>query len=169
MTHPCSKERSRRGDMSSRHSTAARWILGATICIAAAASAGHVAAAPITGRFLVGQETARDTRTGLVWQRAYGASANWNAAAAYCSQLTADGSQGFRLPTVGELAGLIDPDATSAPTLVEPSLFPTATNLDYWTSTASASTSGSHWSVSLNSGITSISADATSLYVRCVR
>lgn len=90
------------------------------------------AAAP-TGRFVVSAQTVRDTRTGLVWQRAEGTTGMTYAdAVAFCGGLTLDGQSGWRLPRYKELMTLVDPREAL---FLDPTAFPATTTSNYWTST----------------------------------
>lgn len=77
----------------------------------------------------------------------------WPDAAAYCSQLTAQNTGGWRLPTAGELAGYAQAGIEVGAGAV-------------WTSDASGS---GHLYISLNSktGLTYEAADTSYFYVRC--
>lgn len=91
-------------------------VLGAVLAGAAIAvglvPASSRAAYP-AGRFTVATLTARDTTTGLMWQRGFqpaqfgGLGAN--SATGYCEALTLDGYSDWRLPSAKELLTLFDP------------------------------------------------------------
>jgi hypothetical protein len=69
---------------------------------------------PATTRFIVLSNFASvavlDRETGLVWERGPGPiSLNWVDASSHCVGLSLGGRKGWRLPTVQDLASLIDP------------------------------------------------------------
>src|SRR5205807_1369275 len=57
-----------------------------------------------------------DRETGLVWEQSPANSHTWQNARYQCTNLTTGGRKGWRLPSVHELASLIDPNQSS-PTL----------------------------------------------------
>lgn len=148
-----------------------------TICsagIAALAVAAWVpaptAAAPRcypTSRFVVlSGGLVRDTLTQLVWQRQASKKVmDWEAAKAYCA------SSGFRLPTVKELASLIDTTVTSGPT-IDQTAFPATPTFHFWTSSRFAgndSVSRYAWYVDFNYGYWNFDVIGPYYQVRCVR
>lgn len=53
-----------------------------------------------------------DPATGLMWTKMdNGSDVDWNQATAYCANLQLAGYSGWRLPTIGELQGIYDPNA----------------------------------------------------------
>lgn len=77
-----------------------------------ARGAGGVA--PV-GQYVLGTQTALDTKTGLRWQRVSSAAVAWATALQSCSAITLDGETGYRLPTVRELESIYDVRATTGP------------------------------------------------------
>ena len=75
---------------------------------------------PASTRFIVlsnfGNQAVLDRETGLVWQRALGATVI-AALDTFCSKATTGGRAGWRAPTIAELGTLFDPLATSVPPL----------------------------------------------------
>ncbi len=69
------------------------------------------------GRFelVLDGEAVLDYESGLVWQRTcdYSTARNWYAAQLYCYDLEIGGRKGWRLPTIDELATLVDPTQTN--------------------------------------------------------
>jgi Protein of unknown function (DUF1566) len=79
---------------------------------------------PASTRFIVlsnmASDAVLDRETGLVWQRAPEFRPNgafWGLGSGTCMAQRIGGRSGWRLPTVQELASLIDPTATSGPPL----------------------------------------------------
>jgi hypothetical protein len=93
-----------------------------------------------------------DKETGLVWEKAPDATPQtWADAVGYCFNKAVGGRKGWRLPTIEELASLVDP---SAGILSLPDGHP-FTNVQltwYWSSTTRASETGKAWLVILGGG-----------------
>ena len=95
----------------------------------------------IGGRFelVLENEAVLDHETGLVWQRTsdYLSARDWYSAQKYCYKLEIGGRKGWRLPTIDELATLVDSTQTN-PSLPTGHLFVgTDAQLQsiYWSST----------------------------------
>ncbi|HKA41023.1 MAG TPA: DUF1566 domain-containing protein [Burkholderiales bacterium] len=58
-------------------------------------------------------EAVLDRETGLVWQRSPVGHGRWNVASSQCLLAKTGGRVGWRLPTVNELASLLDPSVTT--------------------------------------------------------
>ncbi len=87
-----------------------------------------------------GNSYVTDALTGLAWQTPAPSSMSavtWDQANAYCNGLTWGGLQGYRLPTMVELASLTRYDLP--PVSLDPNAFPGAVGGDFWTSTAATS------------------------------
>ncbi len=82
-------------------------------------------------RYQVSAETVLDVETGLTWQRvADSGTYDLADATTYCSTLALDGG-GWRVPAVGELESLVNPEL--AP-VIDPIAFPSAPSSAFWTS-----------------------------------
>ncbi len=90
--------------------------------------------APV-GQYVLGTQTALDTKTGLRWQRVSSAGVQWQTALTTCSTIQLDGQTGYRLPTVRELESIYDMKTNTGP-LWDKTVFSAANQ------TISA---GSHW------------------------
>jgi hypothetical protein len=119
-------------------------------------------------QYEIGVSEVRDRYTGLVWQRddsrtTHPGLLSWADASAYCASL-ADGGA-WRLPSVGELATLVDETraSTTHPT-IDRGAFEQTERAGYWSQTASGQ---SHWTVGFGDGLTHVG-DA-SAFARCVR
>jgi len=113
-----------------------------------------------------------DRETGLVWEQEPSTSTfNWVVAPSHCYPLGVGGRKGWRLPTIEELASLVDTSNLS-PAL--PSGHPftlTSTQEDgfYWSATTDAFFTGNAWGVNLDvGGVGSISKESP-FHVWCVR
>ncbi|MFY9269268.1 MAG: DUF1566 domain-containing protein [Candidatus Manganitrophaceae bacterium] len=84
-------------------------------------------------------EAVLDKETGLVWERSPNTVKNWGDAIVHCRQKAIGGRKGWRLPTIEELASLVDP-TRSSPALPSghPFILPTPTG-EYWSSTMAPS------------------------------
>ena len=120
----------------------------------------------------------RDNNTGLVWEKAPDATTPgpaWGVAARYCANKNVGGTRGWRLPSLPELASLIDP-SLAAP-YVPASAFtiggnPGVQSAGYWSATTRLGVPTDAWFVNFNDGNVSNDnkADSTSPYhVWCVR
>jgi hypothetical protein len=113
-----------------------------------------------------------DMETGLVWERSpeY-PNEPWELAVRYCHILEVGGRKGWRLPTVEELASLVD-SSQSSPALPEGHPFyglhfaPADT---YWTQTRDVELNTSVWFVSLADGSVNAQTISGLRYVWCVR
>lgn len=109
-----------------------------------------------------------DKNSGLVWEQAPDATPLfWNLARLSCVNMSLGGTRGWRLPSVAELASLIDP---SLPTpFVPASVFTGVQSVGYWSVTSSAAFPGSAWSVSFHNGIVNEFSQTISHPAWCVR
>lgn len=90
-----------------------------------------------SGRYQVdtARGTVTDTKTKLTWQRVPAQSLTWMESKNYCEGLsTSIGGVGWRLPSVKELATLIDP-VQQTPPFVDVVAFPQTLPDYFWTST----------------------------------
>ncbi len=113
-------------------------------------------------------EAVFDRETGLVWQRdtADDTGCNWDAAQNVCYELEIGGRMGWRLPTIDELATLID-RTQSNPALPEGHFFTNVRGF-YWSSTDYVGVSGA-FRVELEQGIVHGCPATIDNYVRAVR
>ena len=96
-----------------------------------------------------------DKETSLVWERSPDATAttDWGAAVTHCYQLEVGDRKGWRLPTIEELASLIDM-ANSSPALPNGHPFNIVTPGFYWSATTCIATGCTNhaWRVGLHDG-----------------
>jgi hypothetical protein len=96
---------------------------------------------PANTRFVVlsnfNNQAVLDRETGLVWQRSPSLTfVAWSAISAACVNSAIGGRYGWRLPTVHELASLLDPAATTTPALPSGHPFNNLNFFDtFWTAT----------------------------------
>lgn len=112
-----------------------------------------------------------DRETGLVWERSpeY-PDEPWDLAVSLCHVLEKGDRLGWRLPTVEELASLIDP-TQSAPALPDGHPFlniHSGSQETYWTQTIHAGATGSWWFASFEDAELNVSSSGLR-YVWCVR
>jgi hypothetical protein len=109
-----------------------------------------------------------DPATGLTWQQGFSA-AEMTAAAApsYCAGLDLDGHS-WRLPSIKELATLVDEDTVSP--AIDVSAFPgVSPDVWFWSSTVSAPSPPEQWGLNYNDGFSYFRSTSDTGYVRCVR
>jgi len=119
-----------------------------------------------------GDQAVLDMETGLVWEKAPFGEANWDNAHYMCTvQKYSSGRRGWRLPTVQELASLVDMTVEGSPKL--PSGYPfTNVQLAYWSATTSAEDTNNAFYVRMDNGQVYHVVDSgktLSKYVWCVR
>ncbi len=123
------------------------------------------------GRFVLvlDDEAVLDQETGLVWQRdTSDTTCTWINAVAICYTLELGGRKGWRMPTVDELATLID-STSSNPALPIGHSFTNVKSSLYWSSTTGASNTLYVWVVYFHDGYIGGNAKTDSWYVRAVR
>lgn len=105
----------------------------------------------------------RDAMTSLVWrQQASTSPMTWALAKTYCPS-------GFRLPTLKELASLVDASVADPGPTIDSTAFPGTPGQQFWTSTPHAGIPGNVWTVYFGNGMSSYGDSGLSNYVRCVR
>jgi len=128
-------------------------------------------------RFIVllnwGSAAVLDRETGLVWEQSPTTmfTFTWLNAQIHCNQLTVGNRKGWRLPTLQELASLVDGDPanTSSPRLPAGHPFSNVQSF-YWSATTFASVAGFAWGVNFNSGnADTFSKSVTVVFAWCVR
>lgn len=112
-----------------------------------------------------------DKETGLVWAKNANLSngaLTWQLAMNYCPNLSVGGRKGWRLPTVEELASLVDP-TQSNPSLPSGHPFTNVQSSYYWSSSSFSGDSSYAWNVHMYSGTVSVDFKTVSFYVWPVR
>jgi hypothetical protein len=129
-------------------------------------------------RFIVlldwNSEAVLDRETGLVWERSPSTTTRtWLNAQIHCNPKTVGNRKGWRLPTIQELASLIDPSvAFPGPTLPAGHPFSNVQQSfnNYWSATTVASLTGFAWAVNFSGGNLALFDDKNiSRVVWCVR
>lgn len=105
--------------------------------------------------------------TGLTWQQAEVAAANWTSALHYAESLSLAGYTDWRLPNIKELQSLND-ETLATPSL-DADFFPDAQAAEYWSSTTLMNDTNRAWSQDFHYGIASYAGKDETLLVRCVR
>ena len=124
------------------------------------------------GLYMVSADTALDTQTGLVWQRAQVEQypLTFTDALLRCQNLNLGGfSTGWRLPNIRELLSTVDEREALGP-MWDQTVFISTSLRSYWSSTAQASTPGKVWVFTFVPGIfmEAIDRSTSSALVRCV-
>jgi hypothetical protein len=112
-----------------------------------------------------------DRETGLVWERSPDTNTrDWLFAHLYCNQRSVGNRKGWRLPTIQELASLIDPSvAFPGPTLPVGHPFTNVQSSGYWSATTSPAVASDAWVASLRDGGVFVVVKSLSLFVWCAR
>jgi hypothetical protein len=127
------------------------------------------------GRYTISNGTVYDTVARLTWQQAVPATSfTWSSdgttgsAQDYCQSLTLGGfSTGWRLPTMKELASIVD--VTTNNPAVDSNTFPSTPTSAFWTSSPCVIHAGLAWAVSFDDGSVVYFGASNALNVRCVR
>ena len=112
---------------------------------------------PSISRFTIlsafGGAVVRDNETGLVWEKTLETTEmSWTDARAACADKDVGGRKGWRLPSMPELASLVDASVSPGPTLPLDHPF-TNVQLDgYWSATTNAGNPTGAWLVYFDSG-----------------
>ena len=132
-------------------------------------------ALPAAQRFVVlaafANAAVLDKNTGLVWEQAPAATApTWFLATNVCINKNVGGQRGWRLPSIPELASLIDPTVTTpGPTLPAGHPFTNVQSALYWSATSNAVNPTNAWVVHFGFGDVRLVIKSDSNYAWCVR
>jgi len=114
-----------------------------------------------------------DKETGLVWEQSPDTTGRtWANAIAYAYNKNVGGRKGWRLPTVEELASLVDTTVDthhSSPSLPSGHPFTNVQSNVYWSSTTNVDDASDAWVVTFNGGVPAYGGKSTVFYVWCVR
>lgn len=119
------------------------------------------------GRYVIGDLTVSDTKTGLVWQRDVSPmKINILGVSNYCGDLNLEGAK-WRPPTMKELQTLVDESLTNP--AIDPIAFPNTPIAEFWTSSFVAPGNFNGWTVNFADGVTNTKALFGDVaHVRCV-
>ena len=138
-------------------------ILAATKGSGGAAEDNHMLrwdqALPVAQRFVIlpafNSDAVLDNETGLVWEKSPQSTtvASSNARLT-CANKAIGGRKGWRLPSLSELASLVDPSVGSpGPTLPAGHPFLAVQSANYWSASAHAENPALIWGVGFNNGV----------------
>jgi uncharacterized protein DUF1566 len=128
------------------------------------------------GRFIelssYNNEAVFDSETGLVWEQSPSTTLQtWENAQFSCNQKTVGNRKGWRLPTVQELASLVDPTVPPpGPTLPAGHPFSNVRSDFYWSATTFARSASDAWVVSFSgANVVTFAGKSFTTFVWCVR
>jgi hypothetical protein len=129
---------------------------------------------PATTRFVVlldwNGEAVLDRETGLVWERSPDpTTATWSDARFACMGRATGNRRGWRLPSVHELASLVDPSVAPGPTLPVGHPFTNVLSDVYWSATSDAENPTFAWNMGFDDGFVGNSVKTFIFQVWCVR
>jgi hypothetical protein len=114
-------------------------------------------------------EAVLDKETGLVWEKSPDTTTkSWNDAVDYCYTKVVGGRMGWRLPTVEELASLVDTTQTN-PALPSGHPFQNVQSSFYWSATTSSRFTNAAWFVYIGDGVVNVTSKPFDFFVWCVR
>ncbi len=118
---------------------------------------------------VMGGAAVLDHETGLVWEQSPSSTTYaWINAVLVCQNENIGNRKGWRLPTVEELASLVDP-TRSNPALPAGHPFTNVESYYYWSATTNAAATTFAWHVLFYDGNVGFDGKAGSFYVWCVR
>jgi len=111
-----------------------------------------------------------DKETGLVWEKSPDTTKRlWVDAISYAYIKEVGGRKGWRLPTVEELASLVDTSVSGSPKLPSGYPFTNVQSDDYWSSTTTVINTSLAWLVGIGNGGVGVDDKSNGNYVWCVR
>ena len=114
-------------------------------------------------------EAVLDRETGLVWEKSPSTTTRaWTSACSDCYTKQVGGRKGWRLPTIEELASLVD-TSQSNPALPAGHPFTNVQSRIFWSSSTDASLTSYAWFVFFTHGVVSSSGKSGAYFVWCVR
>lgn len=132
-------------------------------------------ALPSAQRFVLlasfNNDAVRDNNTGLVWEKSpQTVPATWNGARFACINKNIGGQKGWRLPSIPDLASLIDPSVVPpGPTLSSGHPFNNIQSAGYWSATTNAEDASDAWFVYFGRGFVDHDSKTHTGHVWCVR
>ena len=126
---------------------------------------------PPSARFMVlslwGGAAVLDRETSLVWERAPSNNKKWEDAQSYCNNRSVGNRMGWRLPTVQELASLVDPSVSTLLKLPMGHPFSNVQSTFYWSAITSAPSMA--WYVDFSNGRVDVGPKSFYGWVWCAR
>jgi hypothetical protein len=117
-----------------------------------------------------GGAAVRDGETGLVWEMTLETNqVSWTDARAMCADKNVGGRKGWRLPSISELASLMDLSMREGPTLPLGHPFTNVQMDVYWSATTVAGNPNSAWLVFFDTGKVSHGYKTITFHAWCVR
>jgi hypothetical protein len=130
---------------------------------------------PVAQRFVIlaafNNQAVRDNETGLVWERSPDMTiptVEWEDSRRACVNKNIGGRKGWRLPSVVELASLIDPSVQTPPLLPVGHPFSNVAG-SYWSATRNINSTQFAWAVSFVSGNIDPNQGSSPYHGWCVR
>ena len=112
----------------------------------------------------------RDNNTGLVWEQAPDANIRtWASATYYCVNKNVGGTRGWRLPSVAELASVLDGSPGAVAPFVPASVFTGVQSYIYWSATKFGELPTVAWYVFFSNGVVNGVDKASTFHAWCVR
>lgn len=129
---------------------------------------------PSVSRFTIlsafGDAAVRDDETGLVWEKTLETNeVSWADARAACANKDVGGRKGWRLPSISELASLVDPSMRTGNTLPLGHPFTNVLMDVYWSATTVAGTPNSAWLIFFDTGKVLHGFKTVTFHAWCVR
>ena len=129
---------------------------------------------PSASRFTIlsafGDAAVRDDETGLVWEKTLETTeVSWADARAACADKDVGGRKGWRLPSIFELASLMDLSMRTGPTLPLSHPFTNVQMDVYWSATTIAGNPNSAWIVFFDTGKVDHAFKTITFHAWCVR
>ena len=123
------------------------------------------------GQAVGGQKVVKDAQTGLEWDPSASTEKAWKDAVAHCDGRVYAGKSDWRLPSVVELASLVDYGTwpPGGETAVDQAHFSLTKAMYHWTSTAIPGVAGKGWAIDFGHGNFAPASGGEVLQVRCVR
>ena len=129
---------------------------------------------PSASRFTIlsafGDAAVRDNETGLVWEKTLEtAEVSWTDARAACADRDVGGRKGWRLPSISELASLVDPSIRSGPALPLDHPFTNVLTDVYWSATSVTDNPKNAWLVFFDTAKATFAVKTITFHFWCVR
>jgi hypothetical protein len=116
-----------------------------------------------------GDAAVRDDETGLVWEKTPETNElSWTDARTACADKDVGGRKGWRLPSISELASLLDPSVRTGPTLPMDHPFTNVYDV-YWSVSTVTDNQKSAWLVFFDTGKVLYAFKTITFHTWCVR